>query len=31
VLATVNRQFFDSTGAERFATLVFAIYDDATR
>jgi len=31
VLATVNRHFFDSTDAERFATLVFAIYDDATR
>src|ERR1035437_1836709 len=30
VLATVNRHFFDSTAAERFATLVFAIYDDAT-
>ena len=28
VLATVNRHFFDSTAAERFATLVFAIYDD---
>jgi sigma-B regulation protein RsbU (phosphoserine phosphatase) len=31
VLATVNRHFFASTAAERFATLVFAIYDDATR
>ena len=31
VLATVNRHFFDSTAAERFATLVFAIYDDRTR
>jgi sigma-B regulation protein RsbU (phosphoserine phosphatase) len=31
LLATVNRHFFDSTAAERFATLVFAIYDDATR
>ena len=31
VLAAVNRHFFDSTAAERFATLVFAVYDDATR
>ncbi len=31
VLSTVNRHFFGSTAAERFATLVFAIYDDATR
>jgi sigma-B regulation protein RsbU (phosphoserine phosphatase) len=31
VLATVNRHFFDSTAAERFATLVFASYDDRTR
>src|SRR6266567_4296699 len=31
VLATVNRHFFDSTAAERFATLVFAAYDDRTR
>src|ERR1017187_4114597 len=31
VLATINRHFFASTAAERFATLVFAIYDDATR
>src|SRR5262249_22110685 len=31
VLATVNRHFWESTAAERFATLVFAIYDDATR
>ena len=31
VLKTVNRQFFDSTAAERFATLVFASYDDRTR
>ena len=30
VLATVNRHFFDSTAAERFATLVFASYDDRT-
>jgi sigma-B regulation protein RsbU (phosphoserine phosphatase) len=31
VLAAVNRHFFTSTAAERFATLIFAIYDDATR
>lgn len=31
VLTTVNRHFFDSTAAERFATLVFASYDDVTR
>ena len=31
VLATVNKHFFDSTAAERFATLVFAAYDDRTR
>ena len=31
LLATVNRHFFRSTAAERFATLVFVIYDDATR
>src|SRR4051794_4746886 len=31
VLTTVNRHFFDSTAAERFATLVFASYDDRTR
>jgi sigma-B regulation protein RsbU (phosphoserine phosphatase) len=31
LLSAVNRLFFDSTAAERFATLVFAIYDDATR
>jgi serine phosphatase RsbU (regulator of sigma subunit) len=31
VLATVNKHFFDSTAAERFATLVFASYDDRTR
>jgi hypothetical protein len=30
-VATVNRHFFNSTAAERFATLIFAIYDDATR
>jgi sigma-B regulation protein RsbU (phosphoserine phosphatase) len=31
VLETVNRHFFDSTAAERFATLFFGIYDDHTR
>jgi sigma-B regulation protein RsbU (phosphoserine phosphatase) len=31
VLAAVNRHFFDSTTAERFATLFFGIYDDCTR
>jgi sigma-B regulation protein RsbU (phosphoserine phosphatase) len=31
VLETVNRHFFDSTAAERFATLFFGIYDDCTR
>jgi sigma-B regulation protein RsbU (phosphoserine phosphatase) len=31
VLDTVNRHFFDSTAAERFATLFFGIYDDRTR
>ena len=31
VLKTVNRTFFESTAAERFATLFFAIYDDRTR
>jgi len=31
VLRAINGQFYDSTAAERFATLVFAIYDDATR
>jgi sigma-B regulation protein RsbU (phosphoserine phosphatase) len=31
VLSTVNKHFFDSTAAERFATLVFAVYDDRTR
>jgi serine phosphatase RsbU (regulator of sigma subunit) len=31
VLALVNRHFFNSTAAERFATLVFASYDDRTR
>src|SRR6476620_9781007 len=31
VLATVNSHFFESTAAERFATLFFGIYDDRTR
>jgi sigma-B regulation protein RsbU (phosphoserine phosphatase) len=31
MLETVNRHFFDSTAAERFATLFFGIYDDCTR
>jgi sigma-B regulation protein RsbU (phosphoserine phosphatase) len=31
VLGTVNRHFFESTTAERFATLFFGIYDDGTR
>ena len=31
LLATVNKHFFDSTAAERFATLVFASYHEATR
>ena len=31
VLAAVNRHFFHSTAAERFATLVFALYDDSSR
>jgi sigma-B regulation protein RsbU (phosphoserine phosphatase) len=31
VLETVNRHFFDSTAAERFATLFFGVYDDRTR
>ena len=30
LLETVNRHFFDSTTAERFATLFFGIYDDRT-
>ncbi len=29
-LVTVNRHFFASTAAERFATLFFGIYDDRT-
>jgi sigma-B regulation protein RsbU (phosphoserine phosphatase) len=31
VLRSVNRHFFESTTADRYATLVFAVYDDATR
>ncbi|MEO8597116.1 MAG: SpoIIE family protein phosphatase [Candidatus Solibacter sp.] len=31
LLDAVNRHFYASTAAERFATLIFAIYDDATR
>ncbi len=31
VLKTVNRHFYDSTAAERFATLFFTTYDDRTR
>jgi sigma-B regulation protein RsbU (phosphoserine phosphatase) len=31
VLRAVNRHFFESTTADRYATLVFAAYDDATR
>lgn len=31
LLESVNRHFFDSTAAERFATLFFGIYDDDTR
>lgn len=31
VLQAVNRHFFESTAAERFATLFFGIYDDGTR
>jgi serine phosphatase RsbU (regulator of sigma subunit) len=30
-LEAVNRHFYDSTAAERFATLFFGIYDDRTR
>ncbi len=30
-LGAVNRHFFESTAAERFATLFFGIYDDCTR
>jgi sigma-B regulation protein RsbU (phosphoserine phosphatase) len=31
MLSMVNKHFFDSTAAERFATLVFAAYDDRSR
>src|SRR5579872_921153 len=31
LLRTVNSHFFDSTAAERFATLFYGIYDDRTR
>src|SRR3989441_764318 len=31
LLAMVNKHFFDSTAAERFATLIFAAYDERTR
>jgi serine phosphatase RsbU (regulator of sigma subunit) len=31
VLENVNRHLFDSTTAERFATLFLGIYDDHTR
>ncbi|MBZ5726826.1 MAG: SpoIIE family protein phosphatase [Acidobacteriia bacterium] len=31
VLETVNRHFYDSTAAERFATLFFGVYNDRTR
>jgi phosphoserine phosphatase RsbU/P len=31
LLRTVNTHFFDSTAAERFATLFFGIYDDVSR
>ena len=31
MLRLVNKHFFDSTAAERFATLFFGIYDDRTR
>ena len=31
LLSMVNKHFFDSTASERFATLVFATYDDRTR
>src|SRR5579862_8242962 len=31
LLRMVNTHFFDSTAAERFATLFFGIYDDRTR
>src|SRR5206468_10426519 len=31
LLKTVNTHFFESTAAERFATLFFGLYDDLTR
>jgi sigma-B regulation protein RsbU (phosphoserine phosphatase) len=31
VLKTVNRHFYESTAAERFATLFFGVYDDGAR
>src|SRR5688572_7892764 len=31
MLESVNKHFYDSTAAERFATLFFGIYDDRTR
>jgi sigma-B regulation protein RsbU (phosphoserine phosphatase) len=31
VLRSVNRHFYESTTADRYATLIFAVYDDATR
>jgi sigma-B regulation protein RsbU (phosphoserine phosphatase) len=31
VLEMVNRHFFDSTAADRFATLFYCVYDDARR
>jgi sigma-B regulation protein RsbU (phosphoserine phosphatase) len=31
VLRAVNRHFFESTTADRYATLIFAAYDDLTR
>jgi sigma-B regulation protein RsbU (phosphoserine phosphatase) len=31
LLKTVNNHFFESTAAERFATLFFGLYDDVTR
>jgi sigma-B regulation protein RsbU (phosphoserine phosphatase) len=31
VLRTINRHFFESTAAERFATLFFGVYEDRSR
>lgn len=31
LLSAVNHHFFESTAAEHFATLIFAVYDDAAR